>query len=164
MYLDNFKQTKPFLPAVRNCCIFICPPEGCCCCTKSLLKISIFVNAETLFPWHQTIWRTQADISACKGVWGAFRHLFAQKKYGFNWLSSCLLFRSSYQNTKLRSKQEQIDTIGANLIRALKSNTLNRCCAMYLYFWTLFFGEQGEKGTLFQMTVWKFSHKRLLSM
>lgn len=76
--------------------------------------------------WHQNIWRTLADTSACKRVWGAFIHLFAWKKDGFNGLSSHSFFRRHYQNIgqKLQRKalkeQQQIFAVGTALIYQIR--------------------------------------------
>lgn len=81
-----------------------------------------------LFHQHQNIWRMLADISACKCVWGAFVHLFAWKKYGFNWLSSRSLFRRYYQNTGWESQHKALKETRADLYYRNWSHISNQVC------------------------------------
>lgn len=129
-------------------------------------------QCKMIFCQHQNIWRTLADIFACKCVWGAFTHLFAWKKYGFNWLLSCSVFRRDYQNTGWEAEHKAWkETRGElsyrnNLVyqTRLACTSPSHCRATCISLHHFILQGQREKGPLFSRKRWAWPQKAPASL
>lgn len=167
-YFDVSKWKQPFLSTVKIFAEFL----------STILKAAVpshyfkfpSLSMQMISHWRQNIWRTLADISACKRVWGAFIHLFAWKKDGFNWLSSRSFFRRHYQNTgqepqRIALKEpEQIFAVGTDLMYQIRPACYSpsHCHAISISLRCFILQGAGGKGPLSKRTIWEPGHKRLL--
>lgn len=113
-----------------------------------------------IFCQHQNIWRTLADISACKCVWGAFIHLFAWKKYGLtdSWVApfseEIIKTLDEKLSTKLGRTPEENFRRGADVIYQIRPacNSPSHCCAICIALHHFILQGVGGKGPLVQRT------------